>query len=91
MQDHAFVGFVETVHWANCHARSVGAVHTSDRDGLLARYTIVQSDNATAVHAPRHFVFVFTSGDATVALDATLCVTNKFHACHLCFSFNAAL
>ena len=57
-------------------------MHAGDRDRLLARNAVVQSDNAAAVHAPRHFVFVFTSGDATVAFDATLCVTNKFHACH---------
>ena len=57
-------------------------MHAGDRDRLLAGNAVVQSDNAATVHAPRHFVFVFTSGDATVAFDATLCVTNKFHACH---------
>ena len=73
---------VEAVNRANCHARCVRAVHTGDRDRSLAGHTVIQSDNAATVHAPRHFVFVFTSGDATVAFDATLCITNKFHACH---------
>jgi hypothetical protein len=57
-------------------------MHARDRDGFLTGDAIVQSDHTAAVHAPWDFVFVFTSGDATVALDATLSVTDKFHACH---------
>jgi hypothetical protein len=58
-------------------------MHASHRDAFLAGHTIVQGDHTAAVHTPRDFVFVLASGNATVALDTTLCVTNKFHACHV--------
>jgi hypothetical protein len=47
-------------------------MHTSDGDRFLSGDAVVQSDHTATVHAPWNFMFIFTSGDATVALDATL-------------------
>ncbi len=82
VQHHAFRGAIETTHRTHRHARRVRAVHAGHRDGLLAGYAFVHGDHAAAVHAPGHLVLVFAGGDAAVAVDATLGVTDEFHAGH---------
>src|SRR5436309_1141447 len=53
------------------------------RDNLaLAGLAVIDGDDAAAVDAPRHLVLVFASGDAGVALDATIGVAEEFHTGH---------
>src|SRR6267143_5730433 len=83
VQDDALFCLVETVDRAHRHARCIRAVHAGHRDRAFARLAVVQRDDATAVHAPGHFVGVLARGDAAVALYAALRVTEKFHSRHL--------
>ena len=82
VQHHTLIGTVKAVDRADCHAGRVAAMHAGDRDGFFTRYAVIQSDDPAPVHSPGHLVLVFASRDATVALNATLGVTNKFHTCH---------
>src|SRR5262249_42286971 len=78
VQHHAVGGGVEAVHRAHRLAGRVGAVHAGHGDRALARLAVVDGDDAPAVDAPRHLVFVLAGGDASVALDATVGVAEKF-------------
>ena len=85
VKHHAIVVLVETIHWAYRHARRIGAVHAGDRNRAFARFTILDRHDAPAVYTPRNLVFVFAGCDASVALNATFGVTQKFHPCHALF------
>jgi hypothetical protein len=82
MQDHTFIGAVEAIHGANRHARRITAMHAGHGDGLFTWYAIIERNDTSAVDAPRYFVLVFTGRYATIAFNATLGVTDKFHSCH---------
>src|SRR5262249_3258768 len=82
VQHDAFRGLVEAIDRADRHARCIGAVHAGDRDGFLPRNAVVQRHDAPAVHAPRHLVLVLARRHASVALDATLGITQEFHSRH---------
>src|SRR5262249_38372474 len=75
VQDHAFLSAVEAIDGAHRHARRVGAMHARHRHGALARYTIVDRHDAPTVHPPGDVVLLLAGGDAAVALDAALGVT----------------
>jgi hypothetical protein len=83
VQDHTFVGAIKSIDRAYRHAGRIAAMHTGDRDRFFTRHTVIQGNDAAAVHTPRHLVLVLASRDATIALDATLGITDKFHSCHL--------
>src|SRR4029077_2129779 len=82
VQDHAVGGGEETIHRTHRRARRVGAMHAGHGDRSLARLAVVGGDDAAAVAAPRYLVFVLAGGDARVALDAAVGVTEEFHASH---------
>src|SRR5262249_30165560 len=48
----------------------------------LAGFAVVDGDDAAAVDAPRPFVLILAGGGASVALDATVGVAEKFHPSH---------
>src|SRR6202008_1316311 len=75
VQDHGVGGRIEAVHRTDRRAGRVGAVHAGHRDRPLARFAVVDGDDAPAVDSPRHLVLVLAGGDASVALDATIGVT----------------
>jgi hypothetical protein len=83
MQNNTLIGTIEAIHWANCHARRISAMHTGYRDGFLStNNAVINRNDAPAVYTPRHFVLVFTCCDATVAFNTPFCVADKFHSCH---------
>jgi hypothetical protein len=82
VQDDAIVGRVETVDRADGSARRIGAVHARHRYRLLAGNTVVESHDTATVYAPGNLVLVLAGRYTTVALDAALGVTKKFHSCH---------
>lgn len=82
MQNHAFFGLIDAVDRADGDARCVGAVHAGDRERAFAGLAVVQRHHAAAVDAPGHFVFVLARGDAGIALDAALGITEKLHPGH---------
>src|SRR5207302_1238875 len=82
VQHHSVGGGVEAVHRADRLAGRVGAMHAGHGDRALARLAVVDGDDAPAVDAPRHLVLVLAGGDASVALDATVGVAEKFHPSH---------
>src|SRR5499426_2362898 len=82
VQDHAVGGGIEAVHRADRLAGCVGAVHAGHGDRALARLAVVDGDDAPAVDTPRHFMLVLAGSDASVALDATVGVAEKFHPSH---------
>jgi hypothetical protein len=88
MEDHAFIGLVETIDRANRHAGRIIAMHACHRDRTLAGATVIDRHQATAVHAPGHFVFILAGCRTAIALDAALCITDKFHSCHDLFSLS---
>mgnify|MGYP003693834719 CR=1 FL=1 len=57
-------------------------MQATEIDFSAAHHAVVDGDDAAAVHAPRHLVLVLAGGDAAVALDAALGVTQKFHSRH---------
>jgi hypothetical protein len=61
-------------------------MHASHRNGALARLAVVDGHDTSAIDAPRHFVLILAGGDTSIALDATVSVTEEFHPCHA-FSF----
>src|SRR6266540_1030021 len=82
VQDHAVGGGVEAVDRADRRAGRVGAMHAGHRDRALARLAVVDGDDAPPIDAPRDIVLVLAGGDASVALDATVGVAEKFHPSH---------
>src|SRR5262249_36569635 len=82
VQHHGVRRGVEAVDRAHRRTRGVGAMHASHGPGALARPAVVDRDHATAIDAPRHLVLVLAGGDASVALDATIGVAEKFHSSH---------
>jgi hypothetical protein len=82
VQDDAVVGRVETVDRANGGAGRVGTVHACNRYRFLTGNTVIESHDAAPVDAPWNFVLVLAGRYTTVALDAALGVTKKFHTCH---------
>jgi hypothetical protein len=57
-------------------------MHAGHRYRTFAGFAVVERDDAAAIDAPRHFMLVLTSGDASIALDATVGVAKKFHSSH---------
>src|SRR5204862_2019620 len=82
VQHHAVGGGVEAAHRAHRRARRVGAMHARHRHRALARLAVIDGDDAPPVDAPGHLVLVLAGGDAGVALDAAVGVTEKFHSRH---------
>src|SRR5690625_495796 len=83
MQHQTLFGLVEAVHGADRHAGRVRAVHAGDRDRTFARLAVIDGYHPAAVDTPGHLVLVLACRDTGVALDATLGITEKLHACHL--------
>ena len=50
--------------------------------GFLPRLAVVEGDDAAAVDAPGDVVLVLAGGDAGIALDATVAITEELHSCH---------
>jgi hypothetical protein len=83
MQNNALIGTIEAIHWANCHAGRISAMHTGYRDGLLCtNNAVINRDNTATIYTPRNFIFILTCGDASVAFNTPFCVADKFHSCH---------
>src|SRR5262245_33963038 len=82
VQHHAVGSGVEAVHRADRLTGRVGAVHAGHGDRALAGLAVIDGDDAPPVDPPRHFVLVLAGGDASVALDATVGVAEKFHPSH---------
>src|SRR5690606_13992580 len=82
VQHHALLGAIEAIDRTNRHARRIGAMHAGDGDGAFARHPVIDSDDAAAVDAPRHVMFLLAGGDAAVALDAAFGVADEFHSGH---------
>src|SRR5262249_38572581 len=82
VQHHPVGGGVEAVHRADRLAGAVGAGHAGHGNRARARLAVVDGDDAPAVDAPGHFVLVLAGSDASVALDATVGVAEKFHPSH---------
>src|SRR5262249_18518961 len=80
VQHHGVGGGEEAAHRAHRRAGRVGAVHAGHGDRALARLAVVDGDDAPAIDAPRNLVLVLAGGDAGVALDAAVGVTEKFHS-----------
>src|ERR1700716_4745018 len=58
VQDHAVGGAVEARHRARRRAGRGGAMHAGHRHRAVAGLAVVDGDDAAAVDAPRHFMFV---------------------------------
>src|SRR5262249_30384931 len=82
MQHHAVGRRVEAVDGAHRGTRSIRAMHARHRYRALAGLAVVDGDDASAVDAPRHLVFVLAGGDARIALDAAVGVAEKLHSSH---------
>src|SRR5262249_26446977 len=81
--EHDTVGRrVDAIHRAHRRARGIGAVHAGHGDGTLARFAVIDGDDAAPVDAPGHLVLVLAGGNAGIALDATVGVAEEFHTCH---------
>src|SRR5688572_25219957 len=89
VQHDAVGGGVEARHRADRGARRIGAMHAGHRDRAFAGLAVIDGDDAAAIDAPRHFMFVLAGGHAGVALDATVSITKKFDASHDLFSSHA--
>src|SRR6185295_12123680 len=89
VQHHAVGGGVETRYRADRGARRIGAMHAGHRDRAFAGLAVIDGDDAAAIDAPRHFMFVLAGRHAGVALDATVGVPQKFDASHDLFSSHA--
>src|ERR1700716_3529673 len=89
VKHHTVSGGVEARHRANRGARRIRTVHTGHRHRALAGLAVVDGDDAAAIDAPRHFMFVLAGRHAGVALDATVGITQKFDASHDLFSPHA--
>ncbi|MFK4568593.1 hypothetical protein ABIF94_000029 [Bradyrhizobium ottawaense] len=83
VQHHGIRRGVETVHRTHGRARRVRAVHAGHRDRALARFAVVDGDDAAPVDAPGHLVFVLARRDAGVAFDAPVSVAKKLHSSHV--------
>src|SRR5512139_2365587 len=70
VQYHAVGSGIEHVHRAHRRARRVSAVHAGHGNRPLTRLAVIERDDAPAVDAPGHLVFVLACRDAGVALDA---------------------
>jgi hypothetical protein len=57
-------------------------MHTGHRYGSLARFAIIDGNDAAAIDAPRYFMFILARGDAGIALDTPISVAEKFHSGH---------
>jgi hypothetical protein len=57
-------------------------VHARHGDGTLAGLAVINGDDAPSVDTPGNFVLVLAGGDASVALDTAVGVTEKLHPCH---------
>src|SRR5262249_43786284 len=82
VQHHPVGGGVEAVHRTDRLAGRVGAGHAGHGDRALTRLAVVGGDDARTVDAPGRFVLVLAGRDASVALDATVGVAEKFHPSH---------
>src|SRR6185437_3798040 len=82
MQHDGVRGGVEGVHRTHRLARRVGAMHAGHRYRALARLAVIDGNDAPAVDAPRHLIFVLAGRDAGIALDAAVGVAQKFHPSH---------
>src|SRR3984893_1092253 len=89
VQHHAVGGGIETRHRADRGAGRIGAMHAGHRHRAFAGLAVIDGDDAAAIDAPRHFMFVLAGGHAGVALDATVGITKKFDASHDLFSPHA--
>src|SRR5437763_5824666 len=90
VQHHRVGGGVEARHRADRGARRIRAVHAGHGDRAFAGLAVVDGDDAAAIDAPRHFMFVLAGRHAGVALDATVGITQEFDASHDLFSPHAA-
>src|SRR5450759_1470370 len=66
VQHHRVRRGVEAVHRAARLSRCVGALHARPRVRTLSWLAVIDRDDAPAVDAPRHLVFVLAGGDAGV-------------------------
>src|SRR5713226_10017296 len=82
MQHDAIRGRVNALDRTNRLAGRIGAVHTGHRHRTLAWLAVIDRDNASAIEAPRHLVFILARGRAGVTLDATIGVAKKLHPGH---------
>src|SRR5258707_4814479 len=89
VQHHAVGGGVEARHRADRGAWRIGAMHARHRHRALAGLAVVDGDDAAAIDAPRHFMFVLAGRHAGVALDAAVGITEKLDASHDLFSPHA--
>ena len=83
MQHHGIGRGVEAGNRADGGARRIRAMHAGHGDGTLPRLAVIDGDNAPAINAPGHFMFVLTSRDAGIAFDAAFRVQQEFHAGHV--------
>src|SRR5262249_10363466 len=91
VQHHGVRRGVEARDRTHRRARRVGAVHAGHGHGALAGLAVVDGDDASAVDAPRHLVLVLAGGDAGIALDAAVGVTEEFHSSHDAASYAARI
>src|SRR5216683_8007868 len=82
MQHDAIRGRVNALDRTNRLAGRIGAVHTGHGYRTLAGLAVIDRDNAPAIEAPRHLVFILARGRAGVALDATIGVAEELHPGH---------
>src|SRR5262249_46492829 len=61
---------------------SIRAVHAGHRDRPFTGLAIVDGNDAAPIDAPGHFMLVFASRHAGVALDAAIGVAEKLHSSH---------
>src|SRR6267378_2896647 len=82
VQHHAVGGGIEARHRADRGAWRIRAVHTGHRHRAFAGLAVIDGDDAAAIDAPRHFMFVLAGRHAGIALDATIGITEKLDASH---------
>src|SRR5262249_60981308 len=83
MEDDAIIGGEDALHGTHRCAGSVSAVHASHGDRALARLAVIDGNDPPPVDAPGHLVLVLARGDAGVALDAAVGVSEKLHPRHV--------
>jgi hypothetical protein len=82
VKNNGIYGRIKAIDRADCSAWCIGTMHTSHRHRTLAGFAIINCHDAPSIDAPRHFMFVFASRNASIAFNASICVTKKLHSGH---------
>src|SRR5258705_1597632 len=82
VQHDAVFGRIDADDRANGRTGRVDAMHAGHRYRALARFSVIDGNDAPPVDSPRHLILVLGGSDAGVAIDAAVRVAKELHPCH---------